>query len=73
MIESLLLEDLAHAFMADRQEEAHHCRAGDRPGPLTALIARLLVRIGLRLDPAIGQDLAWQPAASGAWSMPLPR
>jgi hypothetical protein len=74
MIESPLLEDLARALVAERQDEARRYRRREgRAGPLVAPIARLLVRIGLTLDPAIGQELALQPAGSRPRSVPLLR
>jgi|FaiFalDrversion3_1042247.scaffolds.fasta_scaffold00014_15 hypothetical protein len=69
-----VLEELALAIIAERQAEARHLPQGEaRPGPLTAPLARLLVRLGLALDPAIGRELALQPALERPPAAPLAR
>jgi hypothetical protein len=66
-------EELVLATIAERQAEARRLRQGEaRPGPLTAPLARLLVRLGLALDPALRRELADEAAATALQPAPAP-
>ncbi|MCS7276314.1 MAG: hypothetical protein NZ695_04795 [Dehalococcoidia bacterium] len=58
-----ILQDLARAMMAEREEEIRRLPDGvGQPRPLTAPLARLLVCLGLALDPALRRELADEAA-----------
>ncbi|HXG42851.1 MAG TPA: hypothetical protein VNL95_09020 [Dehalococcoidia bacterium] len=69
-----ILQDLARAVMAEREAEARSLAPDgiDRPRPLTAPLARLLVHLGLALDPGLRRELTDEAARSSLQATAAP-